>query len=199
MHNFFKTEIYDSNKHDEYIHKWMPYWKSKKYANNSSFHFFKLHRYELTLVTFYKNDLYMVSGLEDISDHIPDTCRVKTRLITTNVTRPNMNGRGLENISLGPALHASVQALYNDVKLQKKNVLFSCVSSFSGSNNKSYRMGKYLNNPRNFSSYIDHTKIRKEKIWDVEQWLYYIDVDFTLDLGENFYGKKEFYNFLKEF
>lgn len=194
----FDTQIYNKLKHEKHLIKWLDFWKRKGYRNNSDLESFKIERLDLALVTFYKGELYCFSGLEDTSNWIDNTYRIKTRSVVTNSCNIRQQGIGLENLSWLPKLHGSIQTLYANRIRPDYNVIMSCnisVDDKSGTN-ASVRLAKFLNNPKNFSPYFNNLTIRTGTIWYTEQYIYDIDVDYAIFLGEKFYGKERFYNFL---
>lgn len=194
----FDTQIYEPSKHEAHLIKWLDFWKRKGYSNNTDLESFKIERLDLALVTFYDGTLYGFSGLENISNWIDNTYRIKTRCVVTNSCNIRQHGHGLENTSWMPKLHGSIQTLYANKMKPNFNVIMSCnvkVDDDSGTN-ASVRMAKFLNNPKNFSPYYNSSTIRKANIWYTEQYIYDIDVDYAISLGENFYGKQRFYEFI---
>jgi hypothetical protein len=198
MNEDFDTQIYNKLKHENHLIRWLDFWKRKGYTNNSDLKSFKIERLDLALVTFYKGELYAFSGLEDVSNWVDKTYRIKTRCVVTNSCSIRQHGQGLENTSWMPKLHGSIQSLYANRIRPDYNVIMSCnvsVDDKSGTN-ASVRMAKFLNNPKNFSPYYDNTTTRIATIWHTEQYIYEIDVDYAILLGEKFYGKERFYKFL---
>ena len=87
------------------------------------------------------------------------------------------------------------QVLYAKLHKPEYNVIMSCnaeVTENAGVDS-SFRLARYLNNPKHFSDFYDHTNIRIEEIWYTKQYVYDINCDYVVKLGEEFFGE-DFYD-----
>ena len=75
------------------IEKFIPYWKQKKL--NYDIQYLNIERMLKCLMFFNNDKLAMISGIDDISEFIPNTFRILTRATTTKY-RPRCWGEFLE-------------------------------------------------------------------------------------------------------
>lgn len=198
--NRFRTEIYDPDKHEKYLNDSMDYWfrkgyvKSKKIENE-----FLFDRYELPLISFYEDQFYLFSALEDTSKWIDNTFRLLTKSLTSNSVHIFVkNHQKLENTFKCIRLHGSLQCEY--IKIFKKNnytpILSMNVSNSDGTgfDESSVRIAKVFNSDK-FKSPLFKERIRNEIIWYVDQYVYEFNSEYLIDCGIELYGKDNFHNF----
>lgn len=83
----------NQNDRDEIYNFWIHYWKNKKL--NYDINYLKLERMMTCFVFRNNGELAMISGIDDISEFIPNTTRILTRATTTNY-KPKCWGEFLE-------------------------------------------------------------------------------------------------------
>ena len=187
----YRTEIFQ-DKHLKYLEDWLEFFQRKGWKNNYNIKGFRLDRLKRAYISFYNDKFLGFSGLEDISEWLPDTYRIFTRNVSTNACDEKWIGRGPENVFYNCRLHAPLQILYAKSKKPNYNIVMSCnaeVTEKAGVDS-SFRLARFLNNPRNFSDFYDHKNIRTEEIWYTKQYVYDINCDYVIKLGEDFYGEK---------
>ena len=187
----YRTEVFQ-DKHLKYLEDWLEFFQRKRWKNNYTIEGFRLDRLERSYISFYNDKFLGFSGLEDISKWLPDTYRIFTRNVSTNVCDEKWIGRGPENVFYNCRLHSPLQILYAKSKNPNYNIVMSCnaeVTEEAGVDS-SFRLARFLNNPRNFSDFYDYNNIRTEEIWYTKQYVYDINCDYAIKLGEDFYGEK---------
>lgn len=187
----YRTEIFNDD-HIKYLEDWLNFFKRKGWKNNVTLKDFRLDRLDCAWISFYKDRFLTFSGIEDVSQWIPKTYRVLTRCVTTNVCDEIWRGHGCENNFYTCKLQVPFQVLYAKLHKPEYNVIMSCnaeVTENAGVDS-SFRLARYLNNPKHFSDFYDHTNIRTEKIWYTKQYVYDINCDYVVKLGEDFFNIK---------
>ena len=195
----FRTELYDEQKHLNHLLKWMDYWKLKDFKNNNTIEKFTIDRFTLPLITFYNDELFLFSGLEDISSWIPNTWRIMSRSVRTNI-KPTLEdfplrGTGLENKVYPPKLQGSIQSYIGDIL--RPNYKQTISTNIDNGLNSSQKMGSYMKKPG--SKLYDYAGIVEKEIWYIKQTVFPVNIDYSITLGEKFYGYKNFYSIANEF
>lgn len=195
----FRTEFYEEQIHSNELNKWVNYWNKKNYKNNDTIEKFKIDRLVLPLVTFYKDELFIFSGLEDISSWIPNTWRIMTRCVRTNV-KPSLKdfslrGPGIENKTYPPKLQASIQSCVGDVLRPNYQQIIS--TNIDTGLDSSQKMGLHMK--KLGSKLYDYTNITEKEIWYTRQTIFKVNVDYLISLGENYYGYEKFYELVNHF
>ena len=187
----YRTEIFNDG-HIKYLEDWLEYFRKKGYKNNYTIEDFKLDRLDCAWISFYKDNFLAFSGIEDVSQWIPNTYRVLTRTVTTNVCDEIWRGHGCENNFYAIKLQVPFQVLYAKSHKPEYNVILSNNAEVTDNvgTDASFRLARYMNNPKNFSDFYDYKNIRIEEIWYTKQYVYDINCDYIVKLGEEFFGKR---------
>jgi hypothetical protein len=92
MISYNEITVQDKREIENY---WVEYWKDKGRVNYD-LNYLKLDRMETCFVFRNNNNLCLISGIDDISEFIPNTYRILTRATTTHY-RPKVWGKYIED------------------------------------------------------------------------------------------------------
>ena len=198
----FKTEIYNEKYHLKYFEKWFNYWKlhdARKFENNITIEKFAINRFVLPLVSFYNDELFIFSGLEDISSWVPNTWRIMTKCVGTSIkpltSHFSLRGKGIENKTYPPKIQGSIQSYIGDILKPNYQQIIS--TNIDTGLINSQKMGSYMKKPG--SKLYDYDGITEKEIWHIKQTLFPVNIDYAISLGEKFYGHKTFYSMANDF